>query len=71
MSGTQYREDPYVECPYYRKESPVEIKCVGICGEHTTNTFSNKKSKQLHKDDFCCGFYFNCSLYIALETDGK
>lgn len=71
MSSTQYREDPYVECPYYRKESPAEIKCTGICGDHTTNTFANKKTKQGYKEEFCCGFFFNCPLYIALETDGK
>lgn len=71
MSSTQYREDSYVKCPYYRKESPIEIKCVGICGDHTTNTFENKKAKQGYKEDFCRGYFWNCPLYIALDTDGK
>lgn len=71
MSSTKYRQDPYVTCPYYTKESSIEVKCFGICGDHTVNSFENKKAKQEFKDDFCCGYYWNCPLYIALETDGK
>lgn len=68
---TKYKEDPYVLCPFYRKETPIQVKCAGICGTHTINDFNSSKDKQFYKDDFCCGYYWNCPLYIALVEDGK
>lgn len=69
--STKYKEDAYVKCPYYRKESAIEIKCVGICGIHTMQCFESGKAKQLYKDDFCIGFYWNCPCYQALVEDDK
>jgi len=69
--STKYKEDPYVLCPYYRKEAPIEIKCVGICGTHTLNIFESGKAKRDFKEDFCQALYKNCPLYIALEEDEK
>lgn len=72
MPGSHhYKEDPYVMCPYYCKDAPIEIKCKGLCGSHTLNVFENGKAKRLYKEDFCCGNYQGCPLYIGLIEDGK
>lgn len=71
MPSTKYKEDGYVACPYYCKESSIEIKCVGACGPHAAQIFVTKNDKESYKYDFCCGFYWNCPQYIALDTDGK
>lgn len=68
---TKYKQDAYVRCPYYRKETAIEVKCEGLCGMNTINVYESGKAKQEYKEDFCCGFYWNCPLYIGLETDGK
>jgi hypothetical protein len=68
---TQYKEDVYVKCPYYTKESAIAIKCDGVCGDHTINTYANEHDKNEYKEDFCRGFYWNCPLYITLKEDGK
>ena len=64
-----YVADSFVPCKYYRKESSIAIKCLGICGTHTCNVFQTKADKVEYKADFCKGFYWNCPLYIALEQD--
>lgn len=69
--SSKYKEDEYVRCPYYRKESNTELKCVGICGDYTINYFQRVSDKQDYKDDFCVGYYWNCPLYRSLEEDGK
>jgi len=71
MRKDHYKEDPFVLCPYYRKEAPIEIKCVGLCGSHTINIFESGAAKRDFKEDFCCAFYHNCPLYIGLVEDGK
>ena len=66
-----YKEDEHVRCPYYKRESPTEVRCAGLSGRtQTTNTFRTKADKEDFKEDFCNGFYWNCSLYRALEEDG-
>ena len=64
-----FHRDESVACKYYRKESSIAIKCLGLCGTHTCNYFQNKADKTDHKFDFCKGCYWNCPLYIALEID--
>jgi len=66
---TKYIRDGYVACPYYRKETAIEIKCKGICGSHTVNVFESGASKRDFKEDFCNGFYWNCPLCISLNID--
>lgn len=66
-----YIEDVFVLCPYYTKEEPITIKCVGLCGSHTANIFENSQEKNEFKEDFCCGLYQNCPLYRGLIEDGK
>jgi len=68
-SVNTYQRDPYVKCKYYRKESSTDIKCLGVCGTHTINTFVTKADKKEYKADFCNGYMWNCPLYIALEVD--
>ena len=62
MNSKTYREDNYVICPFYKKESSTEIKCTGIVGVHTTTDFNSKKAKEYHKEDFCCGNYNGCPI---------
>ena len=71
MPGTRFKQDAYAKCPYYCKETPVEVMCVGICGDHTLHHFPSGAAKREFKADFCQGFYWNCPCYIALVTDGK
>ena len=68
-SGKRFKEDWRVRCPFYRKESPTEIRCAGLCGTHTTNTFRNRLEKEEHKYDFCNGIYTSCPLYIAIDEN--
>ena len=52
MSTRQkFNEDSYVNCPYYRKESPVEIRCEGMCGITTTHYFESRSMKDDFKDE--------------------
>lgn len=67
--SSKYKEDAYVQCPYYRKEALTDVRCEGMCGSHTTHTFKTKKDKQEFKENFCSGFYWNCPCFITLETD--
>lgn len=69
--ATKFKQDSYVNCPYYCKEAATEIKCVGICGSHTIQSFDSGKAKQEFKYDFCIGYYWNCPCYIALYQDDK
>ena len=41
-----YTEDEFVLCPYYLREDPIQVKCVGICGTHTINVFGSSKEKE-------------------------
>ena len=65
-----YREDWRMKCPYYRKESTAEIRCAGVIGTHTTNSFANGNDKRYHKDNFCNSVYMGCPLYQALAEEG-
>lgn len=72
MSTRQkFNEDSYVNCPYYRKESPVEIRCEGMCGVTTTHYFESRRQKDDFKDDFCIGYYWNCPCYRTLIEDDE
>jgi hypothetical protein len=65
----KYKDDPYVMCPYYCKESAIEIRCMGIIGLHCTHDFKSAADKQEYKDDFCCGLYTSCPLFLDLQQD--
>ena len=67
--GTNYQEDRYVRCPFYKRENRLEIKCEGLCGRYTNNIFAGKRKKDAFKEEFCTGYYWNCPLYRALEED--
>lgn len=69
MTSKRFREDEFVKCPFYRKEDAITIKCDGICGEHTLNSFRNGAAKDDWKDEFCIGYYWNCRLYRAIAED--
>lgn len=65
------KEDPYVDCRYYRKENSIEIKCKGLCGTHTVNCFRSAEDKDEWKHNFCKGLYKGCPLYIGLAMDDE
>lgn len=68
MSTRYDQRDPYVVCPYYRRESPTDIKCVGLIGTHTISCFANSRDKVEYKEDFCkFGNYRACALYQAIS----
>lgn len=69
MPHGSYIEDDNVLCPFYVRENVLNVKCEGLCGQHTVSTFDSKKSKAEYKEDFCQGFYWNCLLYRALEQE--
>lgn len=67
MPNGSYIEDENVLCPFYMRESVLNVKCEGLCGQHTINAFASKKQKIEYKYDFCQSCYQGCPLYIALE----
>lgn len=68
--GSRFKiEDDNVKCPFYMRESSIEVKCEGLCGTHTVSTFASKSDKEEYKDDFCIGYYWNCPLHLALKEN--
>ncbi len=73
MQKTKYREDKYVRCPCYHKESATAIKCDSCCGGSCDMTvFRSEHAKDEYKEDFCAGNYLACPKYqtIAEDDDG-
>jgi hypothetical protein len=65
--ATQYREDSYAVCPFYRKSSSLDIRCEGIIGMHLTSDFSTTQSRAQFMQDFCDNFGFSrCPLYHSI-----
>ncbi len=62
----KYKEDEHVTCPFYKRESDVEIKCEGIVSDVLSNRFTTTQQKNCHKDTFCKGEYCACRLYETL-----
>lgn len=69
--SSQFRQNEYVRCPYFRRESATEIRCCGLCGSVTTQTFENSKGKQDWCRDFCMDpkTYEGCPMYQALAQE--
>lgn len=65
----RYKEDVYVMCPYYTKESATEIRCKGLIGLHCTHDFASCQDKEAYKEDFCSSLYTSCPLYLDLQQD--
>lgn len=59
----KYSEDPYVNCPFYAKESKNSLICEGLY-DNTGNitTFRTAQYKRLHKDKYCRNGYGECIL---------
>lgn len=69
MPGSNhYREDELAKCPFYKKDSKIEIKCEGICGTHVMHIFRNKSDKESYMYDFCRGLWEGCEYAIMLEA---
>lgn len=73
---TQYQKNPYVSCPYFYRETSLDIKCkdrgdlsggAGIVGESTVSCFSCKAAKRDYMQDFCKGCFMGCEIYRAFE----
>lgn len=73
---TQYQKNPYVKCPYFYRETSLEIKCkdrgdlaggTGLVGESTVSCFSTKQEKREYMMDFCKACYMGCEIYRAFD----
>lgn len=70
MAGYKtYKKDSEVICPFYKKESGIDIKCEGLGCMTTTQNFLTKQDKLDYKYDFCKGLYQSCALYQALSDN--
>jgi len=69
MAGSQFFCDKYTKCPYYLKESPIDIRCEGIVSRSTTINFNTKAEKLDYKDDFCKGLYQSCIIFQTLAEN--
>ena len=69
--SSQFRQNDYARCPYFRRESATEIRCSGLCGSATTQTFENSQGKQEWCRDFCMDMktYEGCPMYQALAQE--
>lgn len=77
---TQYQKNPYVKCPYFYRETSLEIKCkdrgdlaggTGLVGESTVSCFPDKAEKRDYMMDFCKACYMGCEIYRAFEDIEK
>lgn len=70
MNKTQFKQNDYALCPYFRKQGKdgITIKCEGCVGTHVIHVFHNKKDMLEHSESFCCGCYEGCWYYV-LMTD--
>ena len=65
--------DPYVVCPFYKREEANKIRkihCEGFCeGIHIHIYFDNKEHKKAHKKNMCKSKdgYKECPIYKAVE----
>ena len=41
----KYKEDEHVTCPFYKRESDIEIKCEGIVSDVLSNRFKTVQQK--------------------------
>jgi hypothetical protein len=62
----KYKEDEHVTCPFYKRESDIEIKCEGIVSDVLSNRFKTVQQKNDHKNTFCKEEYCACRLYESL-----
>lgn len=70
-SDDYFFEDWRTVCPFYRKEGPIEIRCAGLIGTHTTEMFANGAAKKYHKDNFCNSIYNGCPIFISHLENGE
>lgn len=73
---TQFQKNPYVSCPYFYRETSMDIKCkdrgelaggTGLVGESTVSCFASKLEKMDYMHDFCKDCYMGCEIYRAFE----
>lgn len=73
---TQFQKNPYVSCPYFYRETSIDIKCkdrgelaggAGLVGESTISCFPSKADKVEYMRDFCKSCYKGCEIYRAFE----
>ncbi len=73
---TQFQKNPYVNCPYFYRETSIDIKCkdrgelaggAGLVGESTISCFPSKVDKVEYMRDFCKSCYKGCEIYRAFE----
>lgn len=77
---TKFQKNPYVRCPCFYRETPMEIKCKdrgdlpggsGLAGEATVTCFPSKDEKRSYKEDFCNGCFGGCEIFRAFDDMTK
>ena len=63
-------ESYYAQCPFYKKDKQLEIKCEGIeDGSRNIIQFFNKERKQVYYKTYCCGtLYPKCRVHKMLDA---
>lgn len=57
-------ESVNVECPFYRENDDLTIRCEGLThGETVTRRFPRKTARAACMEQVCCGAYRNCPVY--------
>lgn len=71
--STKYREDPFVTCPYYRKEAAQQIRCVGVIPVtvHCTHEWDDASGKDSFKAGHCMTAFESCPHYRAVARIGR
>lgn len=60
---SNYPEDIFAKCPYYRYDSEGCIFCEGISETSTLRlSFHNPKARRQHKHDFCRNCWTGCAI---------
>lgn len=75
MPSVFTKKNDDVLCPFFHGDSAREIKCKdyghtghGLAGDSTVTCFTLTEDKKQYSDDFCCGCYQGCEVYIAFES---
>ena len=64
-----HKEDEYVQCPYYRKDTPQTVNCEGVVdGSGVRLGFSTLQQFRDYKAAFCRQCWQNCRIAQMLNN---
>lgn len=63
-------ESVNVQCPFYRGNDDVSIRCEGFTGGETvTRRFPGAKPRKTCMERKCCGRYWDCPVYRLVNRE--